>query len=250
MSNADSISGRYRSHVADLVGALDADDEAAFRGAFERLRDQLNVERNPELQRISDRAQSALRRFREEARLEVLADQEVPDARRRLAHVVKLTEEAAHRTLDLVEQSSPLIHRMSHEAAQLIEEWGLHGSRELAVQTLWPERAQETLERAVRDADHVRRYLSQMLLAQGYQDLSGQIIGSVIRLVNELEVVLGQLVMMAYGDETRRMPALSADKMQRAGHHMGPRVPGIGDGQVMTGQEDIDALLESVAGGK
>ena len=250
MSNADSLSARYRSHVTELLGALDANDEAAFRGAFERLRDQLKIERNPELKQISDRAQSALRRFREDARLEVLADQEVPDARRRLAHVVKLTEEAAHRTLDLVEQSSPLIQRMSHEAAQLIEEWGLHGSRELAVKTMWPERAQETMERAVRDADRVRRYLSQMLLAQGYQDLSGQIIGSVIRLVNELELVLGQLVVLAYGDETRKMPALTLEKMQAmAAGHMGPRVPGVNDVQVMTGQADIDALLESVASG-
>ena len=34
------------------------------------------------------------------------------------------------------------------------------------------------LERAVRDAERVRRFLSQMLLAQGYQDLSGQIINA------------------------------------------------------------------------
>ena len=48
---------------------------------------------------------------------------------------------------------------------------------------MWPERANESLERAVRDAERVRRFLSQMLLAQGYQDLSGQIIQAVIRLV-------------------------------------------------------------------
>ena len=62
--------------------------------------------------------------FANEARLDVLADHEVPDARKRLAHVVKLTEEAAHRTLDLVEQSTPLVDRMAYESAQLLEEWG------------------------------------------------------------------------------------------------------------------------------
>src|SRR3954451_25113000 len=186
MSQADSLQGRFRSHVTDLAGALDSNDEAAFRAALERLRAQLNVELNPELQRITSDAMSALRRFREQARLEVLADQEVPDARRRLAHVVKLTEEAARRTLDLVDQSTPLVDRMSIEAAQLLEEWELHGSRQLAVSTMWPERATETMERAVRDSERVRRLLTQMLLAQGYQDLSGQIISSVITLVIEL----------------------------------------------------------------
>ena len=47
-----------------------------------------------------------------------------------------------------------------------------------------------------------------MLLAQGYQDLTGQIIRSVIALVGELETVLGELVALANGDDTRRMPAL------------------------------------------
>lgn len=252
MSQAESLSGRYRSFVADLAGALDANDESAFRNAFERLRTQLNVEFNPELKRITASAQSALRRFREQARLEVLADQEVPDARRRLAHVVKLTEEAAHRTLDLVDQSTPLIDRMSLEAAQLLEEWGLHGSRQLAVATLWPERAYESLERAVRDSERVRRFLSQMLLAQGYQDLSGQIINAVIKLVTELETVLGQLVVLATGDDTRQMPVLKLEEMQAAAgfnRGVGPQVPGTASGEALDSQDDIDALIASVAAG-
>jgi len=252
MSEDNTLAGRYRSHVDELAAALQANDDAAFRGAFDRLRGELNVELNPELKRITVSAQDALRRFREQARLEVLADQEVPDARRRLAHVVKLTEEAAHRTLDLVEQSGPLVDRMSTESAQLLEEWGLHGSRQLAVSTLWPERACESLERAQRDADLLRRHLSQMLLAQGYQDLSGQIINAVIRLVIELESVLGQLVSLVDSGDTRRMPALKLDPLSdesllRRGS--GPQVPGVAQSAYVDGQDDIDALLASVAGG-
>ena len=253
MSQADSLHGRFRTRVSELADALDANDEAAFRGAFERLREQLNVELNPELRRLAAEAQSAMRRFRERARLEVLADQEVPDARKRLAHVVKLTEEAAHRTLDLVEQSSPLVDRTSLGAAQLVEEWGLHGSRQLAVSTMWPERVIETLERTLKDSEHLKRHLSQMLLAQGYQDLSGQIISSVITLVIELESVLGQLVALANGEDTRRMPVLRLDTTQPMPEALmatGPQVPGISRGIVVEDQADIDALLASVAAGK
>ena len=253
MSQADSLHGRFRTRVSELADALDAYDEAAFRGAFERLREQLNVELNPELRRLAAEAQSAMRRFRERARLEVLADQEVPDARKRLAHVVKLTEEAAHRTLDLVEQSSPLVERTSLGAAQLVEEWGLHGSRQLAVSTMWPERVIETLERTLKDSEHLKRHLSQMLLAQGYQDLSGQIISSVITLVIELESVLGQLVALANGEDTRRMPVLRLDTTQPMPEALmatGPQVPGISRGIVVEDQADIDALLASVAAGK
>ena len=92
-----------------------------------------------------------------------------------------------------------------------------------------------------------------MLLAQGYQDLSGQIINAVIKLVMELETVLGELVALANGEDTRRMPALKLEEMQAAAElrrGIGPAVPGTSDGGLVSGQEDIDALLASVAGGK
>jgi chemotaxis protein CheZ len=237
--------------VADLQAALDAGDDAAFRATFEKLREGMNTDfLMPELKRLTASAESALKRFRQEARLEVLADHEVPDARRRLAHVVKLTEEAAHRTLDLVEQSTPLVERMSSESAQLLEEWGLHGSRQLAVSTFWPERAFENMERVMRDSDHLRRYLSQMLLAQGYQDLSGQIIQAVIKLAVELESVLGELALLAQGEDTRSVRALKLPEAETAGQGMGPQVPGVASrSATVSGQDDIDALLASVANG-
>lgn len=245
--STESLSARYGALVGGLEAALASGDESAFRGAFERLRAELNVEMNPELRRITENVQEALRQFRREARLEVLADQEVPDARRRLAHVVKLTEDAAHRTLDLVEQSGPLVDRIGNDAAQLLEEWSLHGSRQLAVSTFWPERAYETLERAVRDTDLLRRYLGQMLLAQGYQDLSGQIIHAVINLAVELENVLGELVKLTRADDASGDPASDSPTMRDG---MGPQIPGImPSAEIVGGQDDIDALLASVAGG-
>lgn len=242
---------RFASQVAALQAALEADDETRFRGAFDRLREELGVEFMPELRRLTASAESALARFRERARIDALADQEVPDARKRLAHVVKLTDEAAHRTLDLVERSGPLVEQHAREAADLIEAWSVHGNRTLATASLWPERSLEFLERAVADAERMRALLSEMLMAQGYQDITGQIIRSVIALVGEIEAVLGQLVALSNGEETRRMPALKLpladEKSWQQG--LGPQVPGIADNGSMGGQDDIDALLASVAGG-
>ena len=98
---------------------------------------------------------------------------------------------------------------------------------ELACRGTVPERVHDFLERARSDADRVRRFLSQMLLAQGYQDLTGQIIRGVIALVGELETVLGQLVALANGDDTRRMPALTCRSRSRnVQRGVGPQVPG------------------------
>jgi chemotaxis protein CheZ len=247
-----SLRERYGSLVAALQGAIDAGDEGAFRGAFDQLREGLSAEFMPELRRLTETAQSALQRFAEEARIDALAGQDVPDARKRLAHVVQLTDEAAHRTLDLVERSGPLVDSSAREAAELLESWKVHGTRTLAAASLWPERALGFMERSLEDADRIRALLTEMLMAQGYQDITGQIIRSVISLVGEIEAVLGQLVAIANGDETRRMPALRlpaqpANDLQKG---LGPQVPGVNSaGASVGGQDDIDALLASMAGG-
>ena len=249
LSNAQTRD-KYRSLVGALQGAIDAGDDFAFRAAFDLLREQLSVEFMPELRRLTASAESALVRFRERARFDALADQEVPDARKRLAHVVQLTDEAAHRTLDLVEKSGPLVEQTAKQAAELLEEWKAHGSRTMAAASLWPERSLEFMERSLSDADRVRALLSEMLMAQGYQDITGQIIRSVISLVGEIEDVLGQLVALSNGDDTRRMPALKLPESRgslQAG--VGPQVPGLSTStDAVAGQDDIDALLASMGG--
>src|SRR4051794_7405067 len=116
MSQADSLHARYHSYVAELTGALDTDDEAAFRAAFEGLRNVLNVDLNPELRRLTASAQGALRRFRDNTRVSASAAHEVPGARKRLEHVVKLTDDAAHGTLALVERCLPLVQAGARDA--------------------------------------------------------------------------------------------------------------------------------------
>ena len=208
---------RYRAQVVALVGAMDSGDASAFRHAFDTLCTEIDSGLLPELKRITAKAQSALARFSAEARLDTLAGHEVPDARKRLTHVVKLTDEAAHRTLDLVELCGPLVDEASRGAAQLLD------SRNLPQ---WPSRAEEFLDRTRRDADALRAHLSELLMAQGYQDITGQIIRSVISLVDELERVLGKLVQIAEGIEvTSLVRSLPAPANWEQG--LGPQVTGI-----------------------
>jgi chemotaxis protein CheZ len=230
----------YRAQVMALLGAIDSGDAPAFRCAFDSLCTEMDSGLLPELKRITAKAQSALARFSAEARLDALAGHEVPDARKRLTHVVKLTDEAAHRTLDLVELCGPLVDEASRGAAQLLD------SRNLPQ---WPSRAEEFLDRTRRDADKLRAYLSELLMAQGYQDITGQIIRSVISLVDELERVLGKLVQIAEGIEvTSLVRSLPTPANWEKG--LGPQVAGIANGDAVAGQDDIDALLSQMAAGK
>ena len=230
----------YRAQVVALLGAMESGNALAFRHAFDELCAEMDSGLLPELKRITAKAQSALARFSAEARLDTLAGHEVPDARKRLTHVVKLTDEAAHRTLDLVELCGPLVDDAARGAAQLLE------SRNLPQ---WPERAEEFLGRTRSDADVLRAHLSELLMAQGYQDITGQIIRSVIALVDELERVLGKLVQIAEGIEvTSLVRSLPTPPNWEQG--LGPQVAGIANGDAVAGQDDIDALLSQMAAGK
>jgi chemotaxis protein CheZ len=240
---------RFRAQVAALQCALDGGDAAEFRHAFDALCEQMDGGLLPELKRITATAQSALARFSAEARLDKLAGHEVPDARKRLSHVVKLTDEAAHRTMDLVDSCGPLVDEAARGSALLLESWDSYGDRDLAIASLWPERAAMFLDRTRTDAEALRANLSALLMAQGYQDITGQIIRSVISLVDELEQVLGKLVRIAEGHEvTSMVRTLSAPPAWERG--LGPQVAGLESADAVAGQDDIDALLSQMAAGK
>jgi chemotaxis protein CheZ len=240
---------RLRAQVAALQGALDAGDSVAFRRAFDGLSEQMDSGLLPELKRLTATAQSALARFSAEARLDKLAGHEVPDARKRLTHVVKLTDEAAHRTMDLVDGCVPLVDEAARGSALLLENWDSYSDRDVASASLWPERAAMFLARTRSDSEALRANLSELLMAQGYQDITGQIIRSVISLVDELEQVLGKLVRIADGNEvTSMVRALPVEPSWERG--LGPQVAGLESADAVSGQDDIDALLSQMAAGK
>jgi chemotaxis protein CheZ len=118
-----------------------------------------------------------------------------------LEHVVSLTEDATHRTLDLVDQGRSLVDVFAddHESSAAV--------------------------------DALRQVFNELAVAQGYQDITGQIIRRVLALLRGLETSLGTL-------------ASGAAPERDAGHASGPAVPGV-DAPRAT-QHDADDLLASL----
>jgi chemotaxis protein CheZ len=195
-----------------------------------------------ELHDLTCNLRNALDRFRFDARLNDLAEKEMPDARQRLSHVLLLTSDAAHRTLDLVEKSGPAAERTAREAGELETLWRQFRSRQIAPDDFRSlvTRMDEFLRNARTDSDVVRANLAEVLLAQGYQDLSGQIIRGVMMLVAEVEKTLAELTRLARGEVAS---VLTTDPELNT-RHTGPVVPGVDpQAAVVSDQEDVDALL-------
>jgi chemotaxis protein CheZ len=243
MNSGDTLlQQEYGPSIAALAGALAAGDSARFHCELDSLVQRRERGLFGELRKLTGDLQSALDRFRVDSRLVDLAEKEVPDARHRLDHVLKLTDEAAHRTMDLVEQSGPLAERTAREAADLVELWRRFRARKIDIAEFrgMVERLDTFLEAACADMDKVRGNLSEVLLAQGYQDLSGQIIRGVMTLVSELELALVDLVRLSKGEAKQE----SVSEGSRRG--FGPAIPGVDNGPSVSGQQDVDALLSGL----
>lgn len=240
-SAIEALREEFGSTIATMSGALAAGNEQLFLSQLDSLVQRRERTLFSELRKLTGDLQSALDRFSVDSRLVDLAEKEVPDARQRLDHVLKLTDEAAHKTMDLVDQSGPLAARTAREAGEIIELWQKFRARNIQVAEFKTmiERLDVFLEASRRDMDKVRGNLSEVLLAQGYQDLTGQIIRGVMKLVAELETALVDLVRLS-----RTGPgALVAPPTESVSRGFGPAIPGIDNGPSVSGQSDVDSLL-------
>jgi chemotaxis protein CheZ len=195
-----------------------------------------------DLRALNASLQATLDEFRSGFRRASSAGKDMPDARLRLDHVLKLTEDAAHRTLDLVESSGPLADRMSTDAQALIDP--IRQARAACAGSSVDEllgRIEGFLGRVQTDGNSVRANLAEVLMAQSYQDLSGQIIRTVIKLVAELERTLAHFSEMV-GEGGGAQAPLTQQPAVTNGNGFGPAVPGVG-GPALGQQEDVDDLL-------
>jgi chemotaxis protein CheZ len=217
---------RNLERLRPLLDRLTASVAAGDAHEFERVLDDLVHARRKdlfsELRRLTTHARSALEAFGANARFADLAEKEVPDARERLRHVLKLTDDAAHQTMDLIDNCGPLVDVIVGPA----------GATE----------APADRQAVLKAANQLRRNLSDMLLAQGYQDLTGQIVRGVVTLVDEIETVLTRLAEVAGDVGGEPGPA----KVTVSSNGFGPVVPGVDHGAAVSNQQDVDALLDGL----
>lgn len=244
MSAPSAFQTEFGPAIERLNEALAAGDETLFFATLDDVVRRRERSLFSELHKLTSDLQSALDRFSLDSRLVDLAEKEVPDARQRLDHVLKLTDEAAHKTMDLVERSGPIAERTAKSAAEIARHWQQFRARKIAVNDFRQLLTQmdHFLSSAPADMEQVRGNLAEVLMAQGYQDISGQIIRGVMKLVSELEIALANLVRLSDGG-SKRSTVVDLEEKRRG---FGPTVPGVDHGNVVNGQTDVDALLSGL----
>ena len=180
---------------------------------------------------------------------------QINDATHRLNYVVEMTEKAANRTMDLVEESTPLLGEMSQAAQGLRNDWGRFMRREMSAEEFrdLARRVEQFLGQSQHNADQLSAKMNDILLAQDYQDLTGQVIKRVTALVTEVESNLLKLVLMA--SQVDRFAGIEHDHQQLRAEKDEEKHPTRGEGpqihadkrdDVVSGQVDVDDLLSSL----
>ncbi|HWJ93249.1 MAG TPA: protein phosphatase CheZ [Telluria sp.] len=166
------------------------------------------------------------------------AASEIPDARDRLSYVARLSEEAAQKVLNATDAASPLQDSIDSKAAELQAQWqalldGGEGDwRALAAKTV------ESLGQARSAAATTRGHLMDIMMAQDFQDLTGQVIGRVTSIAQNLEKQLVEVLVDYAPAEIR--------KELDNGLLNGPQINPEAKSDVVANQGQVDDLLESL----
>lgn len=229
----------------ELVELLEKKDFDAAQALLAQMRTEAEASLFMEIGKLTRQLHEALVDFQLDNRITSIAANDIPDARDRLNHVIKLTEQAANRTMDGLENCMPIVVQLSTRAHELNDQLGKLFRKEITAGEFRElckglDVYLHTTESQLHD---VQARLNDVILAQDYQDLTGQIIRRVINLVQEVEHSLVEMIRM-FG----ALPDYSAAKER--GHEPMHGVEGPVVDQTRTdvvkGQDDVDDLLSSL----
>jgi chemotaxis protein CheZ len=171
--------------------------------------------------------------------------EEIPNARDRLAYVGKMTEDAANKVLTLVETAKPDCDDLATRGLELGESLSrLAASPDLSVDkarglmVVCGKFAQNT----AKFADGQGNVLSDIMMAQDFQDLSGQVIKKVIDIITRTEMQLVQLLV----DSSPKAPAEATAENNVAVTVDNHVLEGPQTAESAMKQDDVDDLLASL----
>ncbi|MBN3264113.1 protein phosphatase CheZ [Pectobacterium brasiliense] len=169
------------------------------------------------------------------------AAEAIPDARDRLDYVVQMTAQAAERALNCVEAAQPRQNQLEADAKSLKTRWDewfenpieLADARELVTDT------RSYLEDVPQHTSFTNAQLLEIMMAQDFQDLTGQVIKRMMDVVQEIEKQL----LMVLLENIPEKP--DAPKRANDGLLNGPQLDKGAVG-IVANQDQVDDLLDSL----
>ena len=165
---------------------------------------------------------------------------QIPDARQRLTYIAQMTEQAASKVLAATEIAKPIADNLGNTASELSGRWDRMFANQLSVDEFKALAADTRAYFASAPGQLAvnSEQLTQIMLAQDFQDLTGQVIKKVVDMVHGFETKLINTLIEVM-PEARKSEANS-------GLLNGPVISAVGRDDIVTDQAQVDDLLESL----
>ncbi|MBO9491750.1 protein phosphatase CheZ [Endozoicomonas sp. G2_1] len=239
------------SHVSleqakQLVEYLEAGQQAEADKLISDIQNPMNTELFAEIGKLTRQLHDSLTNFQLDSRLNDLATADIPDAKERLNYVISRTEDAANKTMDAVESIFPVVDNIQGQIKAVDPLWQklMHNQIDLAEFKTLCHDIDAFLKTTAQESDRMHTLMTDVLMAQDFQDLTGQVIRKVIDLVREVEDSLINML-TAFGmsnkpDGEKAMPSVGENLVE------GPIVNKEERDDVVADQDDVDDLLSSL----
>lgn len=197
---------------------------------------------NEDLKHVITRIGTLMRTLRESMRelgLEKSVQQAVasiPDGKDRLRYIAQMTAQAAEKTLNGIDVIKPLQVEMNKNATELQQQWEAAASGEVSESLR--SSTQAFLGQVIQDSEVTKAELLEIMMAQDFQDLTGQVVKKMMEVVEEAEKQLLALLMENTPPEMRQ-------KTQSESLLNGPQINKEGV-NVMASQSQVDDLLDEL----
>lgn len=242
-----TLTEEFKQHVRDLARLVEENNEEEADRLLDKIAKLRESSLFQELGKLTREFHDALNSFRLDSRILSMTEQDFPDARERLRYVVQMTGQSADRSLTAAEESMPIVSGIETRAEALKAQWGRFMHREMSAEEFrqLSTELNTFLGELTEDSAQIKARMTEVIMAQDFQDLTGQIIERVISLVDDMESSLvdlirisGQTFSSKDGADTRKEDHLKG---------VGPAVPGVDEASnLVSGQDEVDDLLSSL----
>jgi chemotaxis protein CheZ len=190
-----------------------------------------------EIGKMTRALHDSLRELGYDKKLEKAASR-IPDSRDRLNYIATMTQQAAERVLNATEAAQPIMDKVEKDAKALAADWQKLFDNQMDVEQFrqLATRTHAYLVEVPKQTRQTSAQLTEIMMAQDFQDLTGQVIKKIMDVTQELEQQLLALLIQHAPPEAKIDPGLLN----------GPVINAAGRTDVVTSQAQVDELLESL----
>lgn len=176
------------------------------------------------------------------------AAEAIPDARDRLSYVASMTEQAAERALNAIDRAQPIQERLEAQANDLDKRWEewFAEPKELDEAKTLVKDTRAYLGDVPTQIQATNAELLEIMMAQDFQDLTGQVIKRMMDVIKQIENQLVQVLLDSVPDnQDRKELKRTMENEKEASLLNGPQIKPDGI-DVVSSQDQVDDLLDSL----